>query len=146
MRQRKGVREIFEAAIRQGVDHGWQIETAIARAQFSEVADELGARRLDTSDDEQYLHSLGIESATFALRAARALVLSREKSLVTQREAEVLALLSEGLSIRQVAERLQIGEGTVNTHIRHAEQKMGIAGMTGARATALIAETQRERG
>ena len=146
MRQRKGVREIFEAAIRQGVDRGWQIETAIARVQFSEVADELGARRLDTSDDEQYLRSLGIESATFALRAARALVLSREKSLVTQREAEVLALLSEGLSIRQVAERLQIGEGTVNTHIRHAKQKMGIAGMTGARATALIAETQRKRG
>jgi DNA-binding NarL/FixJ family response regulator len=43
---------------------------------------------------------------------------------LTAREAEVLALIAQGLSNRQIAERLFINESTVKTHINHLFTKV----------------------
>jgi DNA-binding NarL/FixJ family response regulator len=43
---------------------------------------------------------------------------------LSEREREVLTLLSEGLRNREIAERLVISEATVKTHVRHVLEKL----------------------
>lgn len=49
----------------------------------------------------------------------------REHGL-TEREAEVLALVTQGLSNEEVAAQLYLGINTVKTHIRNAYRKIGV--------------------
>jgi LuxR family maltose regulon positive regulatory protein len=51
---------------------------------------------------------------------------------LTQREEEVLALLREGLTNRQIAHALWIAESTVKVHIRHIFDKLGVRSRTAA--------------
>lgn len=44
----------------------------------------------------------------------------------TQREAEIISMAVDGLSSKQIAERLNISIHTVNTHKNHIFKKMGI--------------------
>ena len=46
---------------------------------------------------------------------------------LSPREREVAALLSHGLSNRQIAERLVVTERTVGAHIEHILDKLGFA-------------------
>ena len=45
----------------------------------------------------------------------------------SERETEVLALVAEGLSNREVARALHISEATVKTHLIHVFAKLGVA-------------------
>jgi DNA-binding NarL/FixJ family response regulator len=56
---------------------------------------------------------------------------------LTQREIEVLGLLSEGLQHEEIGRRLGIGSETVRTHLRKASGRLGAATRTEAVATAL---------
>lgn len=47
-------------------------------------------------------------------------------SLLTKREEEVVRLLAEGLSSREIAERLHLGIRTVDTHRAHVMEKFGV--------------------
>jgi DNA-binding NarL/FixJ family response regulator len=47
-----------------------------------------------------------------------------ELATITDREREVLALIAEGLSNAEIAERLQIGTGTAKTHVAHLLTKL----------------------
>ncbi len=54
-------------------------------------------------------------------------------NLLTPREREVLQLLAEGYSARQISERLHVSVKTVGTHREHLMQKLGtnsLAGLT----------------
>jgi prevent-host-death family protein len=52
---------------------------------------------------------------------------------ITPREREVLVLLAEGRTNRQIAERLRINEATVRRHIRHVLAKLGTGEQTPVR-------------
>jgi non-specific serine/threonine protein kinase len=58
---------------------------------------------------------------------------------LTPRELEVLLLLCEGLSNREISERLFISERTAQTHVQHILDKLGVSTRTAAamRATEL---------
>jgi len=55
---------------------------------------------------------------------------------ITPREREVLALLADGLSDRDIAESLYIGPGTVRTHLTNLFGKLDVKSRTAAIATA----------
>jgi DNA-binding NarL/FixJ family response regulator len=46
---------------------------------------------------------------------------------LTPREKEVLSLLSEGLSARQMARRLELSERTINTHVANVYRKLAVS-------------------
>jgi LuxR family maltose regulon positive regulatory protein len=55
---------------------------------------------------------------------------------LTGREAEVLHLLDQGLSNREIAARLFLSEGTVKTHTHRLYRKLGVQSRTSALARA----------
>jgi LuxR family transcriptional regulator, maltose regulon positive regulatory protein len=59
---------------------------------------------------------------------------------LTAREVEVLALVADGLSNREVAERLVLSEHTVHRHVANIYAKLGVS----SRAAAVSLATQRE--
>lgn len=61
------------------------------------------------------------------------------ESSLSEREIEVLGLMSKGLSNREIAQTLWIGEATVKTHVSHILRKLGQTDRTGAVLTAVKA-------
>jgi len=59
------------------------------------------------------------------------------RSNLTPREIEVLDLIFKGLSNREIADRLTIGEGTVRIHVSNVLLKLGVKRRTEAVAVAL---------
>jgi LuxR family transcriptional regulator, maltose regulon positive regulatory protein len=64
------------------------------------------------------------------LRTREARVMTQDN--LTEREEEVLSLLREGLSNRQIAHTLWIAESTVKVHVRHIFEKLGVRSRTAA--------------
>jgi DNA-binding NarL/FixJ family response regulator len=61
-----------------------------------------------------------------ALESNAAVRLRPVKSLLTQREWEVLDLLSQGASTAMIMRELDVSEGTVRTHVKHVLRKLGL--------------------
>lgn len=61
------------------------------------------------------------------------------RSRFSERELEVLQLLSQGMSNRQIGRTLWIGEATVKTHVSHILRKMGTNDRTHAALMAVRA-------
>ena len=49
---------------------------------------------------------------------------------LTRRERQVVALLAQGLTNRQIAEALRIGERTVETYVGNSLRKLGLTSRT----------------
>jgi DNA-binding NarL/FixJ family response regulator len=77
--------------------------------------------------------------AALELARARALLEEREpaKNPLTARQREVLALVAEGLTDREIGERLFISEYTVHRHVSDILTRLGVSSRTGAAARAL---------
>jgi len=60
-----------------------------------------------------------------------------ELAALTPREQEVLRLLAEGCSNREIAEALYIAPRTASTHVGNILQKLGLTSRTAAAARAL---------
>ena len=58
---------------------------------------------------------------------------------LTERERDVLELVAQGLTNREVAARLFISSGTVRTHLEHVYEKLGVRTRAGAVAAAFRA-------
>src|SRR4051812_39507687 len=88
-------------------------------------------------------HGIEIAAEAATLSAARALGLSVDALMIasatdpliealTPRELEVLELVAEGLSNQRIAERLEIGEPTVKSHVSQICAKLGAENRTDA--------------
>jgi LuxR family maltose regulon positive regulatory protein len=115
-----------------------RIELATSLAALGRI--ELAEREATTAQDR--LLKLGAEAE--AERAGQLLKLltrgggdGQRLSRITRREREVLGLLAQGLTNRQIAERLVVSEHTVHRHVTNILRKLGLSSRTAAAAYAV---------
>ena len=69
--------------------------------------------------------SLDAKVAKFVLNTLKTKLPRNEvEQILTEREIEVLTLLAEGLLKKEIADRLDIGNSTVVTHVKHIYEKL----------------------
>ncbi|MDA0160235.1 AAA family ATPase [Solirubrobacter ginsenosidimutans] len=106
-----------EAAL---VTAGDRARAAVAVAAARETADGLGAAPL--RDAAEAL----ARSARLTIACAPVAAADDDGTGLTVREVEVLGLLAEGLTNRQIASRLFISQKTVGAHMAHIYAKLGV--------------------
>ena len=110
-------------------DLEWQIREAVECGAAAYML--LGATGEDLVGAVRSVHEGGCHlSPSIAAKLAQSLAAEP----LTAREEEVLALVTEGLCNKRVAKRLDIGVGTVKTHLRAAFDKLQV----GSRAQAAV--------
>lgn len=135
--------ERWRAAV-DAFDYGYRYEAARSRWRYAEAL--LGAGERDSARAQLEVvlaeaRDMGarplLEAATSLARRGRLEggTVHREE-LLTDREAEVLALVAQGLTNRQIGERLFISAKTVSVHVSNVLAKLGVTGRTEAVAVA----------
>jgi DNA-binding CsgD family transcriptional regulator len=104
------------------VTHSFEIYGAIIAAAFASAGIWLGLRltRGKTVPVEVRVEVPVPVTGPFTVNTARVEALG-----ITPRELEVLQLIAEGLSTKQMAGRLFVSENTVKTHTSHVFEKLG---------------------
>jgi len=57
--------------------------------------------------------------------------------LLTARESQIMNLVSEGLSNKEIARQLKLTDGTIKVHLHHVFEKLGIRNRTSLAALAI---------
>jgi ATP/maltotriose-dependent transcriptional regulator MalT len=136
------------AADRRGDDESChnQLELALSDAQTSGNADSfVVAYRLapkllnaiagsDIALNDFLLSPLAIYDGRLAEKAglSQTGLGMRPATLLTDREEEVLELLRQGMSNREIAQALWIAQSTAKVHVRHIFEKLGVRSRTEA--------------
>jgi LuxR family transcriptional regulator, maltose regulon positive regulatory protein len=135
-----GARRLLEDAVDGLEAAGGSFDAARARL---ELAVSLAAlNRRDLAEREavaalSVLSTLGAQpDAVRARRLLRDLRPEGRPGAVTRREHDVLCLLADGLTNRQIAARLVISEHTVHRHISNILRKLGVSSRAAAAAQA----------
>lgn len=124
----QGLVLILTASIDRGV-HARAVEAGAAGVlhkslRIREIID--AVRRLEAGESLLSPDELGELLRLASQQRAQ----DREASLaiesLTPREREVLQALTDGLSDKEIAERLYVGVGTVRTHVVHILEKLGV--------------------
>ena len=71
-------------------------------------------------------------SPKVAMRLMREVTGPEHPEPLTERETDVLRLLAQGHSNKEIARRLSVGEQTVKTHVGHVLHKLGVSSRTQA--------------
>lgn len=100
------------------IDHSVEIYGALVAATFAAVGIWLGQRLMQPK--ERVVVREVPAPATFTRDEARVIALG-----LTPRELEILERIAEGLSNREIAERLFVSENTVKTHSSRVFDKLG---------------------
>jgi len=80
--------------------------------------------------------------AALERETGRRVRIERIRKNLTIRELEIMRLVSEGLSNKQIARRVSLAEGTVKIHLHNIYQKVGVANRTALTAFALAHATE----
>jgi DNA-binding CsgD family transcriptional regulator len=137
----RGARKWLEQAIDWSVQANYPIEKALAQVQLAEFLEHNAApsyeRRIRSLRGEGWraLRAIGIDPTPHAYIVAHTRAVAREyeyQSPLTKREVEVLALLAEGLSYKEIAARLGIKWPTVQALAHRCYDKLEASGRTKA--------------
>lgn len=119
-------------------DYGYRYELARSRFRLAEALLEGGDREGALETARTALSEADAMGAVPLATAVRGLarrgrldlpgVRSSGADVLTAREAEVLALVAQGLSNRQIGEKLYISGKTVSVHISNLLAKLGVSG------------------
>jgi LuxR family maltose regulon positive regulatory protein len=138
-------RRHLEIAVELFVESGAAFDAEHARLTLAEVLAATGREQDAARAAQAALQRCDELGAAGQSARARALLrrLGRGAGVprpgqLTSRQAEVLRLAADGLDNREIAERLGVGEGTVQRHVRNACGKLGCR----SRAAALEAAAQ----
>jgi LuxR family maltose regulon positive regulatory protein len=130
-RRQEALRRACGVAIETGNFDAFVAAYRACPALLRDLALVEGARRsfsgVVVNSDPALAESFGLGSRARERRSGEPL---------TRREREVLQLVSQGLSNRQIARTLWIAESTVKVHIRHLFEKLGVQSRTEAAARA----------
>jgi DNA-binding NarL/FixJ family response regulator len=129
-------RTLLEDAVDRFERLGAPFEAAEARIELAASLAALGrteAAEREAADARDRLLELG--AGPEAEQAGR--LLRSEPGPLTPREREVLALLAEGLTNRQIADRLVVSEHTVHRHVTNLLRKLDLPSRTAAAAYAV---------
>ena len=143
----------LEAALELFVEFGMPFEASEVRLRLARV---FAAARRELAVEEAQHALATFERLGAARRADEAAALLRSLGMpgrtgprrreeLTQREREVLALLGEGLSNAEIAERLVISRKTAGHHVERIFRKLGLRNRAEAAAYALREATRAER-
>jgi DNA-binding CsgD family transcriptional regulator len=102
------------------IEHSVEIYGAVVAAVFASVGIWLG-RRLTAGRERVVVREVPVARAEVFVPDAR----RRDELGITPREMEILGLVAEGMSNREIAERLFVSENTVKTHCSRAFDKLG---------------------
>jgi LuxR family transcriptional regulator, maltose regulon positive regulatory protein len=132
-------RTAFEESARLYETSGSAYECARARLELASVLEVAGQPDQAAGHAAAAAAVLEPMGAALELARARALLEEREpaKNPLTARQREVLALVAEGLTDREIGERLFISEYTVHRHVSDILTRLGVSSRTGAAARAL---------
>lgn len=136
-------RTLLEDAVDRYDTSSAPFEAAQARIELATSLLALG--RADSAEREAAAALdclLELEANSAAARARRLLTVFRDGGRgslpqVTPRERDVLRLLAEGLTNRQIAERLVVSEHTVHRHVTNVLRKLELPSRTAAAAHAV---------
>jgi len=109
------------------VDRSIEIYSALVAAAFASVGIWLGQLITRPRVVVKEVPVEVVVSGPFSLNTARL-----EQLGITPRELDVLRLIAEGLSTRQMADRLCVSENTVKTHCSRVFDKLGVSRRTQA--------------
>lgn len=143
--------EALEAAIERFAELGMVLEAGEARlelaralaAEHPQSAIEQGRAGLRTFEDLGAARHADEAAGLLRELGAPGRRTPRTGTSLTRREQEVLALLGEGLSNPQIAERLVISPRTAEHHVRNVLQKLGLSNRAEAAAYAARAGAPR---
>ncbi|MFM8322532.1 MAG: LuxR C-terminal-related transcriptional regulator [Chloroflexota bacterium] len=129
--------QFLERALRLGRP-GWFIHAFVKQGPEMLVLLQAAARRrMNIPGIEEYLAAiLAAFSSTSAARST-ARDPDQVKTILTERELEVLSLLAERLSINEISSRLFISSSTVQQHTHHIYRKLNVANKRQAVASAI---------
>jgi LuxR family transcriptional regulator, maltose regulon positive regulatory protein len=136
----KRARTCFEDAAHLFERSGSPYECARTRTLLAGVLAGLNLEHQSRSEASAALAVLEPMGAAPAAAEARALAGDWQppaSGLLTPRQREVLALAAEGMTDREIAERLSISEYTVHRHMSDVFARLGVSTRTGAVARAL---------
>lgn len=102
------------------VEHSVEIYGALVAAVFAAVGIWLGLR-LTRPKETVVVREVLVEAPASFTRDDRRL----ESLGITPRELEILELIAQGLSNREIAERVNVSENTVKTHSSRVFMKLG---------------------
>jgi LuxR family transcriptional regulator, maltose regulon positive regulatory protein len=133
-------RGLLEDAVDRYERSGGSFDAALARVDLAATLAALGradAAELEAAAALDVLAGLGATSEAERASRLRAPSDGAEPPPVTPRERQVLQLLTEGLTNRQIAERLVVSEHTVHRHVTSILRKLGLPSRTAAAAHAV---------
>jgi DNA-binding NarL/FixJ family response regulator len=139
--EHEAARPVLETAVDLFEESGVPFEASCARLELATTRAALGdsASHFEAAAALERMRSLGARGE--AERAARILAESASREPprlagITPRELEVLSLLAEGLTNRQIADRLVVSEHTVHRHVTNILRKLDVPSRAAAAAVA----------
>lgn len=111
------------------IEHSFEIYGGLIAATFAALGIWLGLRLTKPQvASPTVIHQAIVKEVAVSVPAAHPFVRNeqkREDLSITRRELEILELIAQGMSNREIAEKLFVSENTVKTHSSRVFDKLG---------------------
>jgi two-component system nitrate/nitrite response regulator NarL len=102
-----------------------------------DVTPEILLQSLRQVADGQRLLPLPFSDQAVSRERGSVAIAENALTVLTDRERQIMALVSEGLSNKEIGRRLNIADGTIKVHLHHIFQKLEISNRTVLAALAI---------